>query len=192
MAKDRRRHSSIDKLPDELRNTLTLMVVDNEWPKDWPYGPTAGKPRYEDVAMYAASKGHSVSTSAVGRWAKPLQVQARMKQASLIARQTMAGLDDNASEQQKAAVEMISAITIELLTSRMADDKELDPKEIHFISRAMKDCTTVAINSDKYIREQINTKAKEADKTITDIAKSKQIDPETLKIIREQIYGIIK
>ena len=81
---------------------------------------------------------------------------------------------------------MITAVCIEFVSG----SETLDAKEIQKVAQAMRDCTAIAINSDKYIREQIKKKAADADKEITKIGKKTKLDPETLKMIREQIYGI--
>jgi len=66
-----------------------------------------------------------------------------------------------------------------------------DLTAISMISGAIRDCTQVALKADQYIRSQIADRAKAADQKITEIVTKKQIDPDTLKMIREQIYGIV-
>ena len=194
----RRTHSSIDRLPRALKDTLTRMLVDNEWPEDFPankgfgfQGGTeqaSGSPRYEDLVVYCAHKGHKVSLSAVGRFGMRMRTLARMKQAGAITREVMADLsDEQASQTQKAVADMITAVTIEFVSEK----ENFSATDIRDVAKAMKDCTAIAIHSDKYVREQIEKKAAEADKQITAIAGKKKIDPETLKAIREQVYGIV-
>jgi len=183
----RRTHSTIDTLPADLRDTLTRMVVDGQWPPDYDTD-RAGKPRYEDLAAYCLQQGYTISESAIGRWAQPLLVLSMMKQKGTIVRNVMATLgDQTASETQKAAVELITAQAIEVI---LAQDT-LTPKQISELAKTFKDCAYVSITADKYIHEQISAKAKAADQQITAIADKKKIDPETLKIIREQVYGIV-
>jgi len=64
-------------------------------------------------------------------------------------------------------------------------------KDLRDLARATRDCTQVAIAADKYIRERIQENIASASKQIGVIAKKKNIDPETLKAIREQVYGIV-
>jgi hypothetical protein len=48
------------------------MITGGVWSDDW--GPLPeGKPRYEDIVKYCKDKGHTVSLSAIGRYAKSLQ-----------------------------------------------------------------------------------------------------------------------
>ena len=186
MAK-RRTHSSIDKLPADLRDTLTRMVVDGQWPPDF-IADHEGKPHYEDLVAYCSHRGQPVSLSAIGRWAKNLLALAMMKQKGAIVRNVMATLgDQTASETQKAAVELITAQAIDVILSQ----DSLTPKQISELAKTFKDCAYVSITADKYIREQVSARAKAADKEITAIAGKKKIDPETLRVIREQVYGIV-
>ena len=184
----RRTHSSIDRLPAGLRDTLTRMIVDNEWPADFK-GAVKGKPRYEDLVGYCSQKGCVVSLSAVGRFGKRMRMLSRMKQSGLIVRDVMQDLNaEKASETQKAVAEMITAVTIDFVS----EHENFGAKEIRDISKAIKDCTSVAISADKYVREQLDKKVKAADKSIADIGRKKKIDPEVLKLSREQVYGIVK
>ena len=166
------------------------MLVDNEWPDDsGEAAAVTGTPRYEDVVSYCKFKGFVVSESAVGRFGMRMRTLSRMKQAGVITREIMADLtNEKASQTQKACAEMITAVAIEFV----AGHEDLNSKQISDVAKAMKDCTAIAINADKYIRDQITKKAESATKAIDAIGVKKKLDPETLRMIREQVYGIIK
>ena len=184
----RRTHSSIDKLPEPLRAALTRMIVDHEWPADFP-GEHEGNPRYEDCALYCITQGLSVSKSAIGRWGKGLRVIEIMKTANLIAGKMMANMmGEDAPKAQKGAAQMMTALALDFMVTH----EDLGAKEMKDVAQTIRDCTQVAINADKYIRNQIAERIKTADTKITTIAKKKNIDPEVLKRIREEVYGIIK
>jgi len=184
---NRRTHSSLDRLPASLRDELVRMLVDNEYPIEFR-GDKTGNPKYEDMVAYCVQRGHKVSKSAIGRFSMKMRTITRMKQAGIITREVMKDLtNEKASANQKAVAEMITAVGIEFISSR--EDFEAD--EIRDISKAIKDCAAVAIASDKYTREQLSVKVKNADKAITELAGKKQISPEVLKQIREQVYGIV-
>lgn len=182
----RRTHSVIDRLPEDLRDVLMRMTVDNVWPDDW-LGKADGKPTYDDLVLYCSTQGYAVSRSAVGRWAKRMQVYERMKTAGAIARDVMKDLsDENATRTQKAAAEIITAQIIEIAS---ADD--MSAKDIKNIATAVRDCTAVSMKADTYIRDRAKAKAEAAVKEITKFVKKKKIDPEVLKLIREQVFGIV-
>lgn len=188
MSKDRRTHSTIDKLPAGLRETLTAMLVDNFWPDDFE-GHYDGKPRYEDLVAYCRLKGFNVSESAIGRFGKRMRMLARMKQAGVITREVMADIDDEkASATQKAVAEMITATTIDFIT----DHDKFGAKEIKDIAKAMKDCTAIAINADKYIREQISKKVTAAaDSTKKKLTKA-GVDRKLIQEIIDEHLGVVK
>ena len=196
MANDRRTHSSIDKLPAAIRQTLVRMIVDGEWPDDFPkqagFGfkgeesELTGKPRYEDMVTYCKHKGHKIAKSSMGRFGKRMRVMARMKNAGAIAREAMDGLTaEDASATQKAVAEIITAQIIEI-----AAEDNLSTKQVKELAKAVKDCTAVSITADKYMREQLEQKIQAAENNIEEIGKKNQIDPKTMKLIKEQIYGI--
>lgn len=183
----RRTHSTVDKLPAALRDAITRMVVDGAWPDDFPLGKKDGKPRYEDVVNYCELKDHSVSKSAIGRWAKSLLTMELLRSRAEIVRNVMSDVAaERASETQKAAAEMITARVLELVCS-----EELTARQAKETAAAVRDCAGVAMKADAYIHAQQKAKAEAADKKITTLARKKKIDPETLKAIREQVYGIV-
>ncbi len=195
----RRAHSSIDRLPAKLRETLTHMIVDNEWPDDFPKAKALGfggedkdidgKPRYADLVTYCEHKGHTVSESAIGRWAIGLRIMARFKQAGLITRQIMSDLtNEKASQTQKAVAEMITAVAIEFIGGH----EDFDADQIRDVAKAMKDCTAIAINSDRYVREQLKAKVKKTASSIKDKLSAAGVNKKVQKVIDDLLLGIAK
>ena len=187
MAKDRRTHSSIDKLPQGLRDTLTRMLVDNEWPDDFK-DHFDGKPRYEDLVTYCKLKGFKVSESAVGRFGMRMRTLARMKSAGAIVRDVMKDLTaERASATQKAVAEIITAQIIEF-----ASEQNLTAKEIQNIARAVKDCTQVSISADKYVREQIGKKLQESVKSTKKKLAKAGVNRKLIQEIIDEHLGVVK
>lgn len=188
----RRTHSSIDKLPAAFREILTRMIVDNEWPDDFPIGTDAdlnGKPRYEDLVAYCKASLFNVSLSSVGRWALRIRTLARMKQAGLITREIMSDLNaEKASATQKAVAEMITAVAIEFITST----ESMDANELKNVARAMKDCTAIAINADKYVRDQIEKKSQAAAVNTQAKLQKAGVDRKLIQEIIDEHLGITK
>jgi len=184
--KVRRTHSSIDNLPAALQKTLSAMLVDNLWPDDYK-GKKNGKPKYIDLERYCRQNNFEVSKSSIGRFGIRMRTLAKMKEAGLIVRSVMEGLGaENASQTQKAVAELLTARAIEI-----AAEKNLNPKQLRDMSTAMRDCAGVSIKADQYKQQQQKLKADNAMKKIEATANKNKISPETLKIIREQIYGIV-
>jgi len=193
MANDRRIHSVIDRLPSELRVTLVNMICDNYWPPDFPFNKSAeepkGNPRYEDLVTYCVFKGYSVSLSAIGRFGKRMRIMARMKQAGAITRDIMADINaEKASATQKAVAEMITATTIDFIT----EHENYSAKELRDIATAMKDCTAIAINADKYIREQLKDKIEKATASTKDKLSKAGVDRKLIQEIIDEHLGVVK
>jgi RNA-binding protein YhbY len=184
----RRVHSSIDKLPAGLRDVLTRMVVDNEWPQDFA-GEKKGKPRFEDIVVYCKQKNSKISKSAVGRFAENLKTISIMKSAGLIARNTMAGLtEENAPKTQKAAAEMATA----LLLKFMVEGEGYTSKQLKEISQAVRDCAQVSIKVDQYIREQVEEKIAAAAKSTKSKLTKAGVDRKLIQEIIDEHLGVVK
>ncbi len=183
----RRTHSVIDRLPEDLRDVLMRMIVDNVWPDDW-LGPRDGNPTYDDLVMYCSTQDIVVSRSAIGRWAKRMQVYALMKSAAGIATNAMKGLsDENATQIQKAAAEIITAKIIELSVS-----DNLSAKEITCIASAVRDCTAVSMKADTYIREQVQKKAEAAAKNTKKKLEKAGVNRKVIQEIIDEHLGVVK
>lgn len=187
MSKDRRTHSTIDKLPAKLRDVLIRMLVDDVWPADF-MGEPKGKPRYEDLVLYCNQKGFTVSESAIGRFGMRMRTLASMKNAGVIARDVMKDLTaEKASATQKAVAEIITAKIIEF-----ASEQNLTAKEIQNIARAVKDCTRVSIDADKYIREQLTEKIKAAAKSTKKKLTKAGVNRKIVQEIIDEHLGVVK
>lgn len=186
--KVRRTHSSIDKLPMSLQKALEAMLVDNIYPDDFA-GKKTGKPTYKHLEAYCKQKGFAVSKSAMGRFGVRMRTLAKMKEAGLIVRSVMEGLtEENTSQTQKAVAELLTVRAIEIAAS----DKTMTSKQIKEVAGGIRDCANISIKADQYRQAQLKNKADTAAKNIETLAGKKEISPETLKMIREQIYGIVK
>lgn len=187
----------MDRLPKELKAVVDAMLIDDQWPSDFPasarFGFNAsstepqGMPRYEDVVAYCATRGFRLSLSAVGRYGVRVRTLARMRRAGQIARDVMADLTaENASATQKAAAEMITAQVIDLVSR----DETLDAKELKHIGQAVRDCAQVAIKADTYIRQQLSARVQTlADGTAKKLAAS-GIDRAKIQEIIDDILGV--
>lgn len=184
----RRTHSSIDNLPAALREALTAMIVDGLWPDDYK-GARLGKPKYIECVEYCRQKGCEVSESAIGRFGIKMRLLARMKLAGVIVRDVMKDLTaEKASEVQKAVAQMITATMIDFISSH----ENLTAKEIMNISRAVKDCTMVAINADKYIREQLGKKVEAAAKSTKKKLTKAGVNRKLIQEIIDEHLGVVK
>ena len=182
----RRVHSTIDKLPPQIKSVLVSMVVDDAWPDDYQ-GKRVGKPRYRDMAKYLEGRGYAIHAASVGRFARRIRTQSKMKEAGRMVREVMGNLNNEKTAQtQKAAAEMITAVIIEHIST----SEDISTKDMRDLAKAVRDLVWVTMSADSYMRERVTENTKRASKKIGLIGKNKQIDPEVLKAIREQVYGI--
>jgi len=185
----RRTHSSIDRLPADLREAITAMIVDGEWPEDFPQPPDyKGRPRYEDVVTYCQLNGRTVSSSAVGRWAKGLLSLELLRTRAELVRGVMGDLTaERATETQKAAAEMITARVLELVCS-----DELTSRQAKEVASAVRDCTAVSMKADQYIREQIGKKLEASAKSTKAKLKKAGVDRKVIQEIIDEHLGVVK
>jgi len=161
------------------------MIVDGVWPDS---GDHAGKPTYLDVVDYCKAKKQEVSHSAIGRWAKTLLVYERMKTSGAIAREICRDMtNERASATQKAAAEIITAQVIDL-----ASGEDLTSKQIREVATAIRDCTSVAMQADKYIRQQLVEKAKSAADSTRATLQDAGVDRAKIQSIVDEILGVVK
>jgi hypothetical protein len=195
----RRVHSSIERLPRDLQDILIRMVTDAYWPGDFPFEKSfgfsnelaepKGRPRYQDLVIYCVFKGYSVSESAMGRWAKTMRMLERMKQAGVITREVMANITgEKASATQKAVAEMITATTIEFIS----EHDSFSAEDLRDIAKAMKDCTAIAINADKYIRDQIGKRLEASAKLTKEKLTKAGVNRKLIQEIIDEHLGVVK
>jgi hypothetical protein len=112
-----------------------------------------------------------------------------MKQAGAITRDIMADINaEKASATQKAVAEMITATTIDFIT----EHENYSAKELRDIATAMKDCTAIAINADKYIREQLKDKIEKATASTKDKLSKAGVDRKLIQEIIDEHLGVVK
>jgi hypothetical protein len=164
------------------------MIVDGEWPADCA-GRKPGKPTYRDIAAYAKGRGGKVSEYAIGRYARRLRrFVGRWKEGQAKFVEAMnSGTGEQAARTSLALSEMLTAVIIE----HMASKEEFDPTEIRDLARATKHCTDVSIAASKHMQALMQQAAANIKTDVTAIRPRKGLSRETLKTIREQIYGIV-
>lgn len=163
-----RRRSKIDtELPPEVRREVDRLLVEDA--------------TYEEIAAYLAAKGYEISKSAVGRYGKEflrLVQNVRMMEAKA---QTLVGEEDNLALEEAST---------KLLLHQVLDgvmNKTIDVKDMPRILSDVAKLQSSAVGREKF---KADFRAK-ADKAMEKIEKKASgITPETLNIIREEIYGL--
>ncbi len=184
----RRTHSTIDRLPPGLHQTITEMLVDNFWPSDFDHSKNKGNPRYEDVAAYCEARGFVISASAVGRFGMRMRNLATLKQAGIIVKDVMSDMTaEKATELQKATSQIITAKVIEF-----AVEGKLKAKELANIAQAVKNCTKVSIDADRYIAAQLEEKAARSAKSTRKKLTKAGVNKKLIQEIIDEHLGVTK
>lgn len=176
--------SSVDRLPEAIRDALRQRMVESNF-----HG-------YDDLVAWLSDKGYELSRSAVHRDGQKVQRRIEKIRASTQAAQLIA---DAAPDQEDAR----SAAVIALVQSELFDamlqleeaDEEADPaariKLLSQSARAIAEASRASVSQKRWSEE---VRKKDADR----LAKMEQaakggksgLDAETLRRVREEIYGI--
>jgi len=165
------------------------MIVDGLWPEEYPPPPDySGRPRYEDIVTYCQLCGQSVSSSAVGRWAKQLLTLELLRTRAELVRNVMSDMTaERASETQKAAAEMITARVLDLVCT-----DELSPKQAKDVAAAVRDCANVSIKADTYIRNQLDKKISAAANSTKKKLTKAGVDRKLIQEIIDEHLGVTR
>lgn len=175
MSKTFRRHSKIETdLPADLREEVNRLLLENT--------------TYEDVALYCKAKGFDISRSSVGRYGKDF----------FEAYQNIRRFEDQSRALQSEVGDgmLLEEATTKLLLQKVMAALVDGSYDVLEIPRIISDVARLQVSSVQ--REKIKAdfekdlekKKKAAVKNIEKKVK-KHLDPETLRIIREEVYGIV-
>jgi len=173
MAAVRRKHGRVrDELPVEIREQVDRLLIEP--------GNT-----YDDIKAFLDEQGFDISRSAIGRYGQDfLNTYQQLKIIEDKSRVLVSEAGDG-MVLEEATAKMFSQMILEAQLSGKLDIKKL-PRIISDFAR---------LQASSVLRERLKKEvSKRADKALDNIAKKtrkKNIDPETLKIIKEEIYGII-
>lgn len=170
-----RNHSRItDELPPEIREMVNRLLIE-------------GVATYDDIQVFLTEKGHDISRASIGRYGKNfLNFYKRVLVAQDQAKTLVSEAGDGMILEE-AIAKGLSQQLIEMLVSG-----DLDLREN---TRVLSDFARLQTSS--ALRERMKKEyAKKADKAVEKIeaalgGKKKAIDPDVLKTIKEEIYGIV-
>lgn len=173
-----RKKSSIHKLPEELRSELDRLLGD----------PSL---TLIQITEHMRKLGAGVSKSAVHRYSQDLErVTQDIRLTREMARAVGRELEDlDGGDSTQLLVESLQAL---LLRARMqlAESGELDPEQVSFLARSVKDLQTAqksSVDMRLKLRQQV---AKEAAKAAEETAVAQGLSRETVEAIKSRILGI--
>jgi len=146
---------------------------------------------YEDLAQWLREQGFEISKSALHRYGSRLKRKLALIRASTIAAQQIAEAAPDQEDARSAAV--ISLVQSELFEALLAlqeaseaDDPAERLKLLAAAARAIAEVARASRGQKEYaerVREKLAALEAEAEK------KGRRLDPETLRFVREQLYG---
>jgi Protein of unknown function (DUF3486) len=165
--------SSVDLLPEETKAELNKRLVQSAF---------SG---YESLAAWLETQGFKISKSSVHRYGSKLE-----EQMESIAQTTEAAkyLIESIPDDEGSVNEALLRLATDKLFKFFRDTELTEPKDIANLVRSVGDITRGSISSKKYraeFKEKIAAKFVELEKP------SRNLDSQTLQVIKEQIYGLV-
>jgi hypothetical protein len=180
MLDDRRSHSRITaELSPEMLDQVNTML-------------TTGKHTYQDIVNFLADNGIEISLASVGRYGKGFLT--KLQKLKIMRDQAKTILDCSEDRPATEMLEATNQVLSQMILEYFIDLPDMDGEDATEMIKAtaMLQKSSVAIEKLKMdYQNQTRKKADQAVKAIEDTAKKKGLDPETLAIIKEQVYGIV-
>ena len=172
---NRRGHSKVSKLPDEIRAAVDRQIM-------------AGV-EYQDIADYINSMGTQVSRSSVNRYGQKFMV--KMERLRLAREQAKIVVESAKDGPALETVEAANQMAVQVIMERLIEMDDLKGAKSTDVLKALALLERSATNRER-LKLEAKRKAEEAVKSIENAAASgrRNLDADTLAFIKEQIYGI--
>lgn len=181
--------AKIEGLPEDVRRWLERALTD---------GNFSG---YEALEAMLKGKGYAISKSAIHRYGQKIERRfAAIKASTEAARLLTEGAADDQDARSEALVALVQTEMFDSIVSlQEVADEETDPLErMNVISKVAKNIATLtraSVSLKKFqadVREKIAAKfAALEEKATADQGKKGAFDLDTLRKVREEIYGIV-
>lgn len=172
------RRNKVDALPAALRAELERLLADRQ------HGG------YEALAAWLAGQGYSIGKSSLHRHDQRLQrVMGQIRASAEAARLLAQAAPDEADEHSAAVIRMVqSALFDAMLRVREAEDA--DPAEqvklLAGAARAIAEASRASIGQKKWA-DEVRARIEEVERVAS--RSGKRLDAETLKAVKEGLYG---
>lgn len=177
------RRSKIKDLPGEVVDDLNARLIER------------GFSGYDELAGWLRDLGYNISKSAVHRHGSALE--AEFEEAMADARRTRAlaraareeGDDDNALMSAASGILQDSLLRVSLKIKSGDEDAAGEAKALSLVSRAFSDVGRLDIARQRWMAET-RARLDKLEEEANSGAGGRRIDAETLRIVRQEIYGI--
>jgi hypothetical protein len=181
------RPSKIGALPDALKRWLDRALTEQ------------GFSGYAALEAQFAERGYTISKSALHRYGQKIERRfAAIKAATEAARLLTEGAADDQDARSEAVIALVQTEMFEsILSLQDASAEDIDPAErMRLLSQAAKNIASLAGASVRLKKFQSEVRDKIA-RTLNALnaeslsGQGRAVDAETLRIVREEIYGIV-
>ena len=181
------RRSSVETLPEEVRRWLGQALQENNF---------SG---YQALEAALRERGYVISKSAIHRFGQKIERRfAAIKASTEAARLLTEGAADDQDARSEAVIALVQTELFEaIINLQEADDEDVDAGgRITLLSKAAKNIATLARASVTVKKFRAEVKAQlEAKLNALEVesrsGSGRRFDAETLRIVREEIYGIV-
>lgn len=172
------RRSKIEKLPVAVRRWLERALIDRSLPS------------YVAFEQALKEKGFTISDTCIWRYDKRLQAVMDKIRASTEAARLIAAEQDHEDQHSAAVLRMVQSALFDAMVKISEAHDEADPAErmklLSMAARAIAEASRASIGQKRWadeVREKLDRAEAEAK------AKGRRLDPDTLKAVREALYG---
>lgn len=181
------RRSSVDGLPEDVRHWLGQVLQENNF---------SG---YQALETALRERGYVISKSAIHRFGQKIERRfAAIKASTEAARLLTEGAADDQDARSEAVIALVQTELFEaIINLQEADEEDVDAGDrIALLSKAAKNIATLARASVTVKKYRADVMARLEEKLSALEAESRsssgrRFDAETLRIVREEIYGIV-
>lgn len=169
-----RTHSRIDdELPVDIRAQINRLLVETN-------------ATYDDIKDFLDKKGFDISRSAIGRYGKGFMSNYQRLRIIEDKSRTLVSEAGDGLVLEETAAKMFASQIIEAQLNG-----EIDMKTLVKLIGGFAALQSSSVQRER-IKKEISQKAEKAVQNIEKrAAKKTSLDPETLKIIKEEVYGIV-
>lgn len=179
------RRASIEGLPEEVRRWLERALTEQNF---------SG---YQALEKMLREKGYAISKSAIHRYGQKIERRfAAIKASTEAARLLTEGAADDQDARSEAVIALVQTEIFEsIINLQEASEEDLSAEDrLGLLSAAAKNIATLtraSVNLKKWkleVRGKLEAKMAELEQRSG--GEKGRLDPETLRIVREEIYGV--
>ncbi|MHB1026090.1 MAG: phage protein Gp27 family protein [Desulfobacteria bacterium] len=173
----RRKHFKAEALPPEVLDALNRQLAEGR--------------TYREVADWLDQMGHPVAKSSVARYGRDFL--GRLERLRVIKDQARAIVEESPDKPATELAEATNQLAMQLIMEsllKMEDLGEMKGAKTTDLFKALSLLERSAVAREK-LKLDFRVKVEKATQKIEEIGRAKGLDPETLKVIREQVYGLI-